>query len=200
MVTTRRQDASTRQKTMGLFGRLFGKSEPAGETPDAEVYMHREYLNRHMIERLNRSNVVLITFFQSTQRQLTEQCADEELKSRIILYPALVTMTEGLQIAFAERHPLQQKETEALQRFRQSGLETPVTAYCALDDTIMLKFGGGRITGLMKNMGMKETECIRHPMISSSIKNAQKKTLKKVTYEQQAKSPEEWYQLNLQGT
>jgi preprotein translocase subunit SecA len=66
-----------------------------------------------------------------------------------------------------------------------------------LDDALMLSFGGANIAALMQKMGMSETEVIAHSVVTSSIANAQKKLLKKVTYEQQAKSPEEWFRFNL---
>ncbi len=194
---------------MGLLSSLFGKKSPEAEIPSAEVYMRREYVNKLLLEQLYTGKVLLITFFRTTQELLTERCTNAELRSNILQYTDGFTITElnairsflstsDRSIFLAERYPLSKKETDLIQQLRQSGISHPVYGFCALDDEIIMRFGGERVIKLMQNMGMSETEVIRHDMITTSIRNAQNKTLKKVNYEQQAKSPEEWYRLNLQ--
>ncbi len=193
---------------MGLFSNLFGNKEPVGETPTAMVYIGREYLNTLFTDMVNSGGYMFITFFQSTHNTLRDRIADENLKSRIIHYTNSFSASDieairqflshpNARIAFAERYPLSAKETEVLQRLRAAGITSPVSAFCALNDTIMLRFGGEKSITLMQRMGMPESESINHPMISKSIHRAQEKTLAKVTYEQQAKSPEDWYRMNL---
>lgn len=199
MATTKKPGVSILKKTMGIFGKLFGRSEPEVETPVAEIYMHREYLDRLLIDRMNWGQLVLLTFFPETLQRLQSLCTDEQLKSKIVLNTDAVPIAPNIQISFAERYPTQQKETETIQRLRAAGYSGPLTAYCSLDDRIMKSFGGDRMMAMMISMGLTETESIRHKLISSSVTNAQKKTLKKITYEQQAKSPDEWYRLNLRA-
>lgn len=193
---------------MGLLSKLFGKKEPVGETPDAIVYMRREFLDHYFIELVNSGSAMFITFFPSTHKRLTDLIADENLKSRIVLFTGSAKSLEfesikrfieipNRRIAIAERYPLRGKETALLELLRNNGITVPINAFCALNDMIILRFGGEKTMSLMQRMGVSESESIHHPMISSSIQRAQEKTLNKVTYEQQAKSPEEWYRLNL---
>lgn len=192
---------------MGLFGRLFGSSNATEETPDAEVYMHRQFVNRLIIDQLSAGSAIVITFFQSTQNTLREQYPDENLHKNVLLFTNAFTFPEiellrnflpgsGTRIVLAERYPVEKKEAELIQSLRQGGIQNKVTGYCALDDLMMLRFGGEGVMDLMRKMGMSETECIQHSMITASIRNAQKKNSKKITYEQQAKSPDDWYRLN----
>lgn len=193
---------------MGLFGKLFGSSDAVVETPDAEVYMHREYVNRLLADLLNAGSAIVITFFQSTQNTLREKCVDETTKKNILLFTSAFTfpeielirnflLTNGTRVVTAERYPVEKKETELVQSLRQGGIQNSVTGYCALDDMLMQRFGGQGIIDMMRKMGMTETESIHHKMVTASLRNAQKKNSKKITYEQQAKSPEDWYRLNL---
>jgi hypothetical protein len=193
---------------MGIFSKLFG-SKPAQENNlVTEVYMKRAHINRLIAGLLNDSSVMVATFFASTKNDIAALCPSEELKNRIIHFhttsPAseISRMTEflwtpGNRIVLAERYPLQQREAEFLQKSGLGISGQKVTVYCALDDALMMQFGGEQIATLMQKIGMTETESINHSMISSSLHKAQDKLLKKVTYEQQAKSPEEWFRMNL---
>lgn len=192
---------------MGLFSKLFGSSDAAEETPDAEVYMHRQFVNQLLVDQLCAGSAIVITFFQSTQHTLREQCADENFRKNVLLFTSAFTFPEievirnflatgGTRIVLAERYPIEKKEAEFIQSLRQGAIQNKVTGYCALDDLIIQRFGGAGVMDMMRKLGLSETECIQHSMITASIRNAQKKNSKKITYEQQAKSPDDWYRLN----
>lgn len=89
---------------------------------------------------------------------------------------------------FLGHYPLQKKEQEV---FASLGLKEAIV-FNALDDAFFLGFGGEKIAGLMKKLGMAENEPISHAMISSSIAKAQEKLEKKVLADHSADSLEEW--------
>ncbi len=192
---------------MGFLSNLFGSKTPQAELPSAEVYMRREYVDNLLLEQLHTGKVMLITFFQATQQQLIGRCTNPELQKNIVQYNDAFTITEltavktflsspDRSVFLVERYPLSKKETDLIQQLRQYGIPHPVYGFCALDDELIMRFGGERIIKLMQNLGMSETEVIRHNMITTSIQNAQNKTQKKINYEQQAKSAADWYRLN----
>lgn len=192
---------------MGLLSNLFGSKAPQVELPSAEVYMRRAYVDKLLLEQLLTGKVILVTFFQSTQQQFISLCPDAVLQKNIIHCSDALTITElnaikgflsspDRSVFFVERYPLSKKETDLILQLRQYGIQHPVYAFCALDDELIQRFGGESVINLMQKMGMSETEVIRHKMITTSIQNAQNKTLKKINYEQQAKSAAEWYRLN----
>jgi preprotein translocase subunit SecA len=193
---------------MGIFGKLFGSKPERGNNLETEVYMKRQNINRLLAGLLNSNNVLVVTFFASTKNELAELCSTEEAKNRIVLFTPTFSSSEinniteflwtaGNRVVLAERYPLQQREAEFLHKTGLGIAGHKVTAYCALDDALMMQFGGDRIATMMQKLGMSETESINHSMISSSLQKAQEKLFRKVTYEQQAKSPEDWFRLNL---
>ena len=75
--------------------------------------------------------------------------------------------------------------------------DAQVTYHTSMSDALMMHFGGERLRGLMKQLGMQEQECISSPVISRAIRTAQEKIEKQVQLEVQTMSPEEWFKYNL---
>jgi preprotein translocase subunit SecA len=69
--------------------------------------------------------------------------------------------------------------------------------YSAFDEPLLTYFGGDGISDTVKQLGMKEDVPLQHKLITSSIKNAQEKIAGKVTVEQTANSPSDWFLYNL---
>lgn len=95
-------------------------------------------------------------------------------------------------VVFVEHYPLSKPETDLFSRLRLK--EIPVLS--ALDEPIFMMFGGERTIELMKKLGMDEHESVAHSMITSSIKNAQRKLEEKVPFEKKASSMQEWFEVN----
>lgn len=188
----------------GFFGRLFGGTKDDVKI-DLQVFMYRNYLDHIIVNTVRTGGTVIISFFESTHAQLM-QLAGEAFSEKFFLYSALHNSAalskmqalagSGHHVALSERYPVASREAELVTHLKQWGITTNVSSYCALDDQIMKAFGGDKIITLMKRMGMSENESIHHDMVSSSLVKAQNKIAKKVMYEQQAKSPEEWFRLN----
>lgn len=98
----------------------------------------------------------------------------------------------GKNIFFAEHYPLQNREQALFEK-----LHLPVAiVYSSLTDPLFKQFGGERIIALMVTLGLDDESLIEHPMISKSIRNAQKKLGKKISIEQQSHSATEWFTRN----
>jgi hypothetical protein len=96
-------------------------------------------------------------------------------------------------LIFAEHYPLRSKEEELFEK-----LNLPeAIIYSSLDEPLLSYFGGERLSGMVRALGLKEEEALEHTMISSSIKNAQEKIAGKVTIEQSASSASDWFLYNL---
>ena len=99
----------------------------------------------------------------------------------------------GKNIFFAEHYPLQNREQELFEK-----LHLPVAiVYTSLTDPLFKQFGGERIIALMVTLGLDDEALIEHPLISKSIRNAQKKLGKKISIEQPTHSATDWFERNL---
>ena len=96
-------------------------------------------------------------------------------------------------VIFIEHYPLRDKEEDIYQKL---GLQNAIV-HSALDEPFMKAFGSEKIIDLMKKLGAKEEEAIQHSMISSSIKNAQEKLKKKISFERTCRSQADWIRHNL---
>lgn len=132
---------------------------------------------------------LFVAWFEETRK------AVEALGLPVVMAPQLLerSHTEYL-IIFAEHHPMKSYETSLFSKINLK--EIPVVS--ALDEPLFKFFGGDRTIEVMKKLGMKEDEMVGHAMITSAIKNAQKKIEAGVRMERMAHSQEEWFALNLQ--
>lgn len=107
----------------------------------------------------------------------------------------------SLRILIAEHHPMVSRDQAILNAAASLFCKAQVVFHIALTDPLLNHFGGDRIRGLMKQLGMEEQDCLSHPVISTAIRNAQEKIESQIQREMQTLSPEEWFKYNLaQGT
>ena len=141
------------------------------------------------------TEIVIITWFDSTHRQL-ETLFAKETSSPVSLFSARevhASYIAGKKVILAEHHPMRKKEQDA---FTQWHLNEAVV-HSAMDEPLFKHFGGERIVGMMKQLGMNENSMVEHKMISNAIENAQEKIGKKVVTEHLANSQQEWIERNL---
>ncbi|MDR3154915.1 MAG: preprotein translocase subunit SecA [Deltaproteobacteria bacterium] len=91
----------------------------------------------------------------------------------IVLGPG-VPENGGLFILGTERHESRRIDNQLRGRSGRQGDPGESMFYLSLEDDLMRIFGGGRLTGIMKTLGMTEGVPISAPIISRSIENAQK--------------------------
>ncbi|MDR1080940.1 MAG: preprotein translocase subunit SecA [Deltaproteobacteria bacterium] len=91
----------------------------------------------------------------------------------IVLGPG-VADNGGLFILGTERHESRRIDNQLRGRSGRQGDPGESTFYLSLEDDLMRIFGGARITGIMKTLGMTEGVPIQAALVSRSIENAQK--------------------------
>jgi hypothetical protein len=100
---------------------------------------------------------------------------------------------DGKPVVFAEHYPLPQKEQELFQRLQLK----EVKILSALDEPLFKRFGADKIVGMLKNMGLNESEPLENQMITGAIKNAQQKLEKQASIDHSATSQRSWLEKNL---
>jgi preprotein translocase subunit SecA len=81
----------------------------------------------------------------------------------------------GLHITGTERHESRRIDNQLRGRAGRQGDPGSSRFYLALDDSLMRIFASDQLAGLMKRLGMQESEAIEHPWVSKAIENAQRK-------------------------
>jgi hypothetical protein len=174
---------------------LFKKKEGSVKVID-KIWMTQEAKWNGILELWKKDpELIIITWFDATLRHL-ETLFAQETTSPVSLFAAKEVHSShiaGRKIIFAEHHPMRKKEQDA---FTQWHL-TEAIVHSAMDEPLFKAFGGEKIVGMMKQMGMKDDSMIEHKMISKAIENAQEKIEKKVVTESMASSQQEWIERNL---
>jgi hypothetical protein len=141
------------------------------------------------------TETIIVVWFDTTYRKLETLFSNNGLTTEKI-FMARELASHYLKtnpLILAEHYPLRKKEEELFEKLALSN----VTVYSSLDEPLFIYFGGDKISGMVKNLGLKEDEALEHTMISSSIKNAQDKIAAKVIVEQSANSSGDWLLYNL---
>jgi preprotein translocase subunit SecA len=85
-----------------------------------------------------------------------------------------VVHSSGLHIIGTERHEARRIDNQLRGRAGRQGDPGSSRFYLSLEDDLMRIFGSGRISGLMKRLGMEEGVPIEHGMVTKAIERAQK--------------------------
>lgn len=103
------------------------------------------------------------------------------------------------EVLFSGHYPINATEQAALKNLTEVGFQKFV--FCiSFDDPLLKIFNSQNIVPLLEKLGLEEEEAIEHNMVTQSIKRAREKVeskISRVTGEIQAKSPEEWFALNV---
>ena len=81
----------------------------------------------------------------------------------------------GLCIVGTERHESRRIDNQLRGRAGRQGDPGNSIFFLSLEDELMRIFGGEKIDGMLKKLGLKENESINHPWINKAIESAQKK-------------------------
>jgi preprotein translocase subunit SecA len=92
----------------------------------------------------------------------------------IVLGPG-VANKGGLHVSGTERHEARRIDNQLRGRCARQGDPGSSVFYLSLEDELMRRFAGERVSGILKRLGMKEGEEISHPWVTKSIERAQKK-------------------------
>lgn len=134
---------------------------------------------------------VFVAWFEETANHLKGLLGSE---APVFLAPEVdYARTNNKLVVMIEHYPLERTEQDFFKRLQLK--DVPVLS--ALDEPLFMQFGGERMIELIKKLGTDENEILSHSMISSAIKNAQRKLGMQIVAEQKATSQEKWFAQNL---
>jgi hypothetical protein len=105
---------------------------------------------------------------------------------------------ESIFIVVGERHPLPSHDAVIEEYANSLPCRCRLVHYLSLEDPFLLCFAGEWMEGVLRNLGMKDGECIESRMISRRIRSSQQKIAKVATADRPADSAEEWFERNSQ--
>jgi hypothetical protein len=177
---------------------LFGKKDAPKEDGifcDL-VYIHSQAKQSAILQLAKaQPAAIFIAWFAATNIFYKKLFADNQLSEDRVKdgkhWRALGEQVNHL--VLLEHHPLHSKE----KAFLPDSFTGQIKVYSAMDEPLFKQFGSEKMIGLIKLLGMKESEAIEHPLVSKSITKAQDKIAAQVTVEQSANSQQEWLEKNL---
>jgi hypothetical protein len=94
-------------------------------------------------------------------------------------------------------HPPMPAAGRALREALATYVDTKPVFFSAVDEPLMRRLGGERAAELMRQLGLGPDEPVEHAWVSRSLANAREKVSEKVRFPRDARSIEEWIELNL---
>jgi preprotein translocase subunit SecA len=113
--------------------------------------------------------------------------------------PAPTSPSRGIQIIVAEHHPKQSRDQAVIDAALSLPCPSGMCFHFSLDDPLLLHFNGDSIQKLFSKMGIDEEECLSHHLITSAIRNAQRKIESETQRDLQTESIEDWFRYNLEN-
>ena len=98
-----------------------------------------------------------------------------DLKSNLIEQKNIVIEAGGLYVIGSERHESRRIDNQLRGRSGRQGDPGETKFFISLEDDLMRIFGSERIDSVLKSLGLKEGESIKHAWISKALERAQKK-------------------------
>jgi preprotein translocase subunit SecA len=86
-----------------------------------------------------------------------------------------VVQAGGLHIIGSERHESRRIDNQLRGRSGRQGDPGSSRFYLSMEDNLMRIFGAGRVSGLLRKLGVQEGEAIEHPLVTRQIEQAQRK-------------------------
>ncbi|OAT34832.1 preprotein translocase subunit SecA [Proteus myxofaciens] len=99
----------------------------------------------------------------------------EELKAQWQARHDAVLASGGLHIIGTERHESRRIDNQLRGRAGRQGDQGSSRFYLSMEDSLMRIFASEKVSGMMRKLGMNETEAIEHPWVTKAIANAQRK-------------------------
>ncbi len=99
----------------------------------------------------------------------------EKLREKIEIQKQKVIEAGGLYVIGSERHESRRIDNQLRGRSGRQGDPGETKFFISLEDDLMRIFGSERIDSVLKSLGLKEGESIKHAWISKALERAQKK-------------------------
>lgn len=123
------------------------------------------------------TDIVLGGNLESELKQL-ENPTLEDIASRKVAWQERhdeVIKAGGLYVLGTERHESRRIDNQLRGRSGRQGDSGKSRFYLSLDDNLLRIFGGDRLTGIMKRIGVEKGVALESRLLSNSIENAQRK-------------------------
>lgn len=182
-----------------MFGNLFGSSEEKDHLFSHSVFMTAEGKKIALLKLAKEDeSTIFIAWFTDTAEEFKLYFKENGIDpGRIILSTGINALRlNAHKPIFLEHYPLYEKERLLTEPWELMNI--PV--YSSMEEPLFKHLGAEKMIPMMKLMGMKESEAIRHSMVSKSIIKGQKSIAEKVKAEQHANSQLEWMNRNLLKT
>ncbi|MEO7982515.1 MAG: hypothetical protein ABI688_00410 [Bacteroidota bacterium] len=173
---------------------LFKKKTQETKIIDSVVISEAAKLQAMLIQWEKDKNIAFLFWFDDSLRSAESFFAAQTIEPVCLLSTknaGTATIGDKL-VVFAEHYPLYTKEEELYQKLNLRSVQV----YSALNEPLLLRFGGEKIGQLMGKLGLQEDAVIEHKMISRSIRDMQDKMEKKIVIDQLATSQADWLQKN----
>ena len=123
------------------------------------------------------TDIVLGGSWQTEVAKLDEPTEEqiEEIKAKWKERHDAVLASGGLHIIGTERHESRRIDNQLRGRAGRQGDEGSSRFYLSMEDSLMRIFASDKVSGMMRKLGMNETEAIEHPWVTKAIANAQRK-------------------------
>jgi len=179
-----------------MFGNFFGSPEEKDQLFTHNVFMTAEGKKLACLKLAREDeSCIFIAWFRDTAQQFKMYFKENGIDdNRVILSGQVNTQYVKLhKPVFLEHYPLNDRENTLVKSW--GIMNIPV--YSSMDEPLFKHLGAEKMIPMMKLMGMKESEAIRHPMVSKSIIKGQKSIAEKVEVDLDATSQSEWMNKNL---
>ena len=124
------------------------------------------------------TDIVLGGSLESELESLGEDAPKEEIakvKADWQKRHETVVAAGGLHIVGSERHESRRIDNQLRGRSGRQGDPGSSRFYLSMEDNLLRIFGAGRVTNLLRKLGVEEGEAIEHPWVTKQIEQAQRK-------------------------
>jgi sulfite reductase alpha subunit-like flavoprotein len=176
---------------------LFGKKEEKNERIFKDVvWIDAEAKNNALLQLVRQQpGTLLVAWFPDAAAQLRQFLEGHGVDGNCVVEAKTLTPQHAAQhtVVFVEHYPLHEKELALAEKLH---LQT-ADVHGALDEPIFVYFGSEKMLPMIKMLGFKASDPIRHAYVTTSVIKAQEKMAAKVTLEQSATSLGSWIEKNL---
>ncbi|MFZ1806827.1 MAG: hypothetical protein WAU36_06390 [Cyclobacteriaceae bacterium] len=175
-----------------MFG-LFKSKTPKVSISDQVWLSQQSKWNACLKMAAANDQCIFVAWFSKTKDDLSQFLESNDVVSSVVLARDVTASERNGLYIFVEHYPLSEVEQALFLKLRLN--KVPVLS--SLDEHLFSMFGGEKTIRLMEKLGMEKDEIVSHPMITQSIRSAQRKIAKQVEVELKAESQQEWLSKNI---
>ncbi len=183
-----------------MFDWFRARRAPAGPPFVDRVWVSLAARDRALVRAALEGPVTVIAFFGATRDRAQAALAAAGSGVQVTLADRPGRRLEGA-IVVVEHHPLPGVNLALLERLASEAPGVVPVFYSALDEPLMLRFGGQNVAQMMARMGLVDDEPIEHPMVGKALTSAREKVAARLgavaAAATSARSMEEWLELYL---